>query len=94
MPFTNKTILLTAGTGSFGKKFAKIALQEHNPKVIRIYSRDELKQQQMRMQFQEFYNDGKVRFFIGDVRDRNRLYRAMNDVDSDTCCRSKASSHL
>ena len=81
MPFTNKTILLTGGTGSFGKKFTKIALQKYNPKVIRIYSRGELKQQQMRVQFQEFYDDEKLRFFIGDVRDKNRLYRAMNGVD-------------
>jgi UDP-N-acetylglucosamine 4,6-dehydratase (inverting) len=81
MPFTNKVILVTGGTGSFGKKFTQLVLQEHNPKVIRIYSRDELKQQQMRVQFQEFYNDEKLRFFIGDVRDKNRLYRAMNGVD-------------
>jgi len=81
MSFTNKTILLTGGTGSFGKKFTKIALQKYNPKVIRIYSRGELKQQQMRVQFQEFYDDEKLRFFIGDVRDKNRLYRAMNGVD-------------
>ena len=81
MPFTNKTILLTGGTGSFGKKFTKIVLQKYNPKVIRIYSRGELKQQQMRMQFQEFYNDEKLRFFIGNVRDKDRLYRAMNGVD-------------
>jgi len=81
MPFTNKVILVTGGTGSFGKKFTQIALQEYNPKVIRIYSRGELKQQQMRVQFQEFYNDDKLRFFIGDVRDKNRLFRAMNGVD-------------
>ncbi|MBA7558940.1 UDP-N-acetylglucosamine 4,6-dehydratase (inverting) [subsurface metagenome] len=81
MPFTNKTILLTGGTGSFGKKFTRIILKEHNPKAIRIFSRGELKQQLMREQFQEFYNDEKLRFFIGDVRDKNRLYRAMNDVD-------------
>ncbi|GAI77284.1 unnamed protein product, partial [marine sediment metagenome] len=64
-----------------GKKFTQIALREHNPKVIRIFSRGELKQQQMRVQFQEFYNDEKLRFFIGDVRDKNRLYRATNNVD-------------
>jgi len=81
MPFTNKIILLTGGTGSFGKKFTQIVLQEHNPKVIRIFSRGELKQQQMRVQFQESCNDGKLRFFIGDVRDKDRLYRAMNGVD-------------
>jgi len=81
MPFKNKTILLTGGTGSFGKKFTEIALKEHNPKAIRIFSRGELKQQLMREQFQEFYNNEKLRFFIGDVRDKNRLYRAMNGVD-------------
>lgn len=81
MPFTNKVILVTGGTGSFGKKFTQLVLQEHSPKVIRIFSRGELKQQQMRVQFQEFYNDEKLRFFIGDVRDKDRLYRAMNGVD-------------
>ncbi len=81
MPFTNKTILLTGGTGSFGKKFTQIILKEHNPKAIRIFSRGELKQQQMRVQFQESCNDEKLRFFIGDVRDKNRLYRAMNGVN-------------
>jgi len=81
MPFTNKVILVTGGTGSFGKKFTQIVLKEHNPKAIRIFSRGELKQQLMREQFQEFYNDEKLRFFIGDVRDKNRLYRAMNNVD-------------
>jgi len=81
MPFTNKVILVTGGTGSFGKKFTEIALKEYNPKVIRIYSRGELKQQLMREQFQDYHNDEKLRFFIGDVRDKNRLYRAMNGVD-------------
>ena len=81
MPFTNKVILVTGGTGSFGKKFTQIILQEYNPKVIRIFSRGELKQQQMREQFQDFHNNEKLRFFIGDVRDKNRLYRAMNGVN-------------
>ena len=81
MPFTNKVILVTGGTGSFGKKFTQIILQEHNPKAIRIFSRGELKQQQMREQFQHFNNYEKLRFFIGDVRDRDRLHRAMNGVD-------------
>ncbi|NQS89188.1 UDP-N-acetylglucosamine 4,6-dehydratase (inverting) [Patescibacteria group bacterium] len=73
-----KTILLTGGTGSFGKKFTEIVLKEYNPKVIRIFSRGELKQQKMR---EEFNDNKKLRFFIGDVRDKDRLYRAMNDVD-------------
>ena len=81
MPFSNKVILVTGGTGSFGKKFTQIALQEHNPKAVRIFSRGELKQQKMQEQFQEFPHSEKLRFFIGDVRDRDRLYRAMNGVD-------------
>ncbi|MCJ7789150.1 MAG: UDP-N-acetylglucosamine 4,6-dehydratase (inverting) [Candidatus Atribacteria bacterium] len=81
MPFSNKVILVTGGTGSFGKKFTQITLQEHNPKAIRIFSRGELKQQKMQERFQKFPNSEKLRFFIGDVRDRDRLYRAMNGVD-------------
>ena len=71
------TILVTGGTGSFGQKFAEIVLQEHRPKTVRIYSRDELKQVQM----QERFKDPRLRFLIGDVRDRQRLYRALNGVD-------------
>ncbi|MBU4509827.1 UDP-N-acetylglucosamine 4,6-dehydratase (inverting) [bacterium] len=81
MPFSNKVILVTGGTGSFGKKFTQIILKEHNPKAIRIFSRGELKQQKMQEQFQQFPNSEKLRFFIGDVRDKDRLYRAMNGVD-------------
>ena len=81
MPFTNKVILVTGGTGSFGKKFTQTVLKEYNPKAIRIFSRGELKQQKMREQFQDYHNNEKLRFFIGDVRDKNRLYRAMNGVD-------------
>lgn len=72
-----KIILLTGGTGSFGKKFVEIALKECDPKVIRIYSRGELKQMNMRGQF----TDKRLRFFIGDVRDKDRLHRAMKGVD-------------
>jgi UDP-N-acetylglucosamine 4,6-dehydratase (inverting) len=72
-----KKILLTGGTGSFGQKFSEIVLNEYNPQSIRIYSRGELMQSQMNQKF----NDPRLRFFIGDVRDRERLYRAMNDVD-------------
>jgi UDP-N-acetylglucosamine 4,6-dehydratase (inverting) len=76
--FAGKTILVTGGTGSFGRKFAEIVLGEHEPKALRIFSRGELLQQQMRQQFQD---DDRLRFFIGDVRDKDRLYRAMNGVD-------------
>jgi len=79
MVIENKVILVTGGTGSFGQKFAEIALREFNPKTIRIYSRGELLQQEM---LQRFNNDKRLRFFIGDVRDRERLYRAMNGVDT------------
>ena len=73
----NKVILLTGGTGSFGNKFTEIVLEGHNPKVIRIFSRGEKKQLDMMNKF----NDDRLRFFIGDVRDKNRLHRAMTDVD-------------
>lgn len=77
MPLKDKVILVTGGTGSFGKKFTEIVLKEHNIKALRILSRDELKQLQMSQQF----NDKRIRFFIGDVRDKGRLYRAMDGVD-------------
>lgn len=75
--FDDKTVLLTGGTGSFGQKFTEIILREHSPKSVRIYSRGELKQFEMQGRF----GDDRVRFLIGDVRDRDRLYRAMNGVD-------------
>lgn len=75
--FDGKTVLLTGGTGSFGQKFTEIILSEHDPKSVRIYSRGELKQFEMQSRLQ----DDRVRFLIGDVRDRERLYRAMNCVD-------------
>ncbi|NQT69551.1 MAG: UDP-N-acetylglucosamine 4,6-dehydratase (inverting) [Desulfobacteraceae bacterium] len=73
----NQSILLTGGTGSFGKHFCKIMIEKYRPKVIRIYSRDELKQHEMRQQFGEEY----IRYFIGDVRDSDRMRRAMEGVD-------------
>jgi len=78
MSIENKVILLTGGTGSFGQKFAEIALKECQPKKICIFSRGEFLQHQMN---QKFNGDPRLRFFIGDVRDRERLYRAMNGVD-------------
>ncbi len=77
--FEGKTILLTGGTGSFGNKFVELVLKEFNPKSIRIYSRGELKQIEMATKFEN--PDDKLRYFIGDVRDKKRLYRAMNGVD-------------
>ena len=74
----DKFILVTGGTGSFGQKFTRIVLKEHNPKAIRIFSRGELLQYEM---CQKFNDDEKLRFFIGDVRDRERVYRAMTGVD-------------
>jgi len=78
MDCSDKVILLTGGTGSFGKKFTEIMLQEYKPKAIRIFSRDELKQYEMR---QKFNRHPSLRFFIGDVRDKERLHRAMDGVD-------------
>ena len=73
---TGKTILVTGGTGSFGKKFIKKVLEQEVKKVI-VFSRDELKQYEMAQEF----TDSRVRFFIGDVRDKDRLYRAFDGVD-------------
>lgn len=72
-----KSILVTGGTGSFGKNIVKILLESYNPKRLIVFSRDELKQYEMALQF----NDQRVRFFIGDVRDKDRLYRAFDGVD-------------
>ncbi|MCF2909743.1 UDP-N-acetylglucosamine 4,6-dehydratase (inverting) [Pseudoalteromonas sp. DL2-H2.2] len=75
--FDNKTILITGGTGSFGKKYVKTLLTRYKPKKIIVFSRDELKQFEM----QQVFNDPCMRYFIGDVRDKSRLYRAMQGVD-------------
>lgn len=75
--FDNKTILITGGTGSFGKTYSRTLLERFNPKRIVIYSRDELKQFEMKQQF----TDPRMRFFIGNVRDGERLNLAMKDVD-------------
>lgn len=72
------TILITGGTGSFGHTFVPMTLAKYNPKKLIIYSRDEMKQWEMAKLFQ---GDGRVRFFIGDVRDKDRLYRALDGVD-------------
>jgi UDP-N-acetylglucosamine 4,6-dehydratase len=78
MDWNNKVVLVTGGTGSFGKKFIKIMLEEYHPAKIIVYSRDELKQHEMRT---SGYDDPSIRYFIGDVRDRERLMRALYGVD-------------
>jgi len=75
---TNKTILITGGTGSFGNTFVPMTLEKWNTKKIIIFSRDEMKQWDMAKKFE---GDKRVRFFIGDVRDKERLYRALDGVD-------------
>lgn len=77
----NKTILITGGTGSFGKCFTKYVLTHYNPKKIIIYSRDEFKQFIMQNEFKELNKKNQLRFFIGDVRDKERLKRAFEGVD-------------
>ena len=72
-----KTVLVTGGTGSFGKRFITRLLEEYNPAKVIVFSRDELKQSEMAMDF----TDPRMRFFIGDVRDEERLRRAFNGVD-------------
>ena len=74
----DKTILVTGGTGSFGNTFVPMTLAKYNPKKVIIFSRDEMKQWDMA---KKFHDDPRVRFFIGDVRDRERLYRALDGVD-------------
>ena len=74
----NSTILVTGGTGSFGNVFLPMTLQKYSPKKIIIFSRDEMKQWEMA---KHYVNNDKVRFFIGDIRDKDRLYRALDGVD-------------
>src|SRR4029077_6265677 len=71
------SVMVTGGTGSFGNKFVEIMLQKYDPKRLVIFSRDELKQSEMSARF----SDPSLRFFVGDVRDRERLERAMHGVD-------------
>jgi UDP-N-acetylglucosamine 4,6-dehydratase/5-epimerase len=76
--FNNSTIMITGGTGSFGHKFVEMTLQKFSPKKLIIFSRDEMKQWNMS---EKYKYDKNIRFFIGDVRDRDRLYRALDGVD-------------
>jgi UDP-N-acetylglucosamine 4,6-dehydratase len=75
---TGKSVLVTGGTGSFGRRFARVALDAHDPARLVVLSRDELKQYEME---REFGHDPRMRFFLGDVRDRDRLWRAFDGVD-------------
>ena len=78
--FEGKTVLVTGGTGSFGRKFVKTLLTRFNPKKVIVFSRDEFKQYQMQKEFpKERYPN--LRFFLGDIRDKERLYRAFEGVD-------------
>ncbi len=74
----NSSILITGGTGSFGRCFVNLTLKKYNPKRLVIFSRDEMKQWEMAKLFKD---DPRVRFFIGDVRDKDRLHRALNNID-------------
>ena len=74
----NSSILITGGTGSFGKKFVEMTLSKCNPRRLVILSRDEMKQWEMAKEYSE---EDRVRFFIGDVRDKDRLYRALDGID-------------
>jgi len=74
----SSTILVTGGTGSLGRTFIPMTLEKYEPKKIIVFSRDEMKQWEMAKSFE---NDPRVRFLIGDVRDKDRLYRALNGVD-------------
>ena len=78
LTFQEKTVLVTGGTGSFGSKFIEVLLERHDARAIRVFSRDELKQSELRRRFAD---DDRLRFLIGDVRDLPRLSRAMRGVD-------------
>ena len=78
MNWKDQVVLVTGGTGSFGKKFIKILLEEKQPKKVIVFSRDELKQHEMQV---GGYNQANLRYFIGDIRDRERLLRALHGVD-------------
>lgn len=75
---SNSSILITGGTGSFGHTFVPLTLAKFNPRRLVVYSRDEMKQWEMA---KHYWNDERVRFFIGDVRDKDRLSRALNGID-------------
>ncbi|MCK9285626.1 MAG: UDP-N-acetylglucosamine 4,6-dehydratase (inverting) [Rhodocyclaceae bacterium] len=75
--FNDRSVLVTGGTGSFGRRFIRTLLKQHNPRRVVVFSRDELKQYEM----QQDFDDPRMRFFLGDVRDRERLVQAMRNID-------------
>ncbi|MBE5923077.1 MAG: UDP-N-acetylglucosamine 4,6-dehydratase (inverting) [Lachnospiraceae bacterium] len=77
----DKVILVTGGTGSFGKKFLEMVFEKYTPKKVIIYSRDEFKQSVMQSDYKDKVDMSRVRFFIGDVRDKERMFRAFDGVD-------------
>jgi UDP-N-acetylglucosamine 4,6-dehydratase/5-epimerase len=77
MSLDSKTILVTGGAGSFGQKFTEIVLRDHNPRSVRVYDHSEL----AGVELERKLKDSRLRFLVGDVRDRNRLYRALHGVD-------------
>ena len=81
LDLTDRSVLITGGTGSFGRRFAATLLRDHRPRRLIIFSRDELKQHEMRQVRPAAFNHPSVRYFIGDVRDVDRLRRAMVGVD-------------
>ena len=77
----NKTVLITGGTGSFGQKFSEKILKNFSIKKLIIFSRDEMKQYEMKKKFSKLKLDKKIRFFIGDIRDYDRIKLALSEVD-------------
>jgi UDP-N-acetylglucosamine 4,6-dehydratase len=78
MDFSGRVVLVTGGTGSFGRRFTRMTLERLNPRKLIVFSRDELKQSEM---MAEYEGEPRIRFFLGDVRDRIRLHRALDGVD-------------
>lgn len=81
MSLNGKTILVTGGTGSFGKRFISTVFDRYQPKKVIVFSRDELKQFEMSQEFPQTSGEGGIRYFLGDVRDIDRLHRAFDGVD-------------
>src|SRR5207244_7969158 len=81
LDWSEASVLVTGGTGSFGNKFVEIMLSRYRPRRLVVFSRDELKQSEMMARFQHRIDHPSLRFFVGDVRDQARLQRAMHGVD-------------